>query len=481
VAAGEGADSGSTKKTAVVVIHGMGEQWPMDTLRGFVDAAWTTDAEMVPPRMIQTYSKPDAITGSFELRRITTRPWTGDDARRVDFFEFYWAHLMRDNSLGSVLGWLRRLLFRWPSRVPTRLLGGWLVGLVVFVAALVLAALAGLDPELRPFGWPAWAWTAILLAGGALSAAWLRPVAGDAARYLSPAPGNVAARQAIREAGVDLLGKLQATGGYDRIIVAGHSLGTVIGYDMLYYAWGRIDPERLLAGHPENGAAMKALAALEKLVPKLAADKPEAGSLAAWRDAQRAYFSELSKLTDDKGKPLWLVSDFVTLGSPLSKADVLLGRDSKDLELRKARREMPTNPPWLEKQEPPRFSYPTRAMSRAPHHGAVFAPTVWTNIYYPNVVGLVGDFISGQVAPRLGKGVRDVRVPIGFPWFRHLSYWAKPKLGRPGIPALRRALNFRLRDEAALWGGEVDANPVPAERLVPAAKAVGNSEGASGA
>jgi hypothetical protein len=31
------------KKLAVVIIHGIGEQIPMDTLRGFVETAWVRD------------------------------------------------------------------------------------------------------------------------------------------------------------------------------------------------------------------------------------------------------------------------------------------------------------------------------------------------------------------------------------------------------------------------------------------------------
>ena len=59
----------------------------------------------------QIYSTPDRITGSFELRRITTRYWRGERRRRVDFFEFYWAHMMQGNTLGAVIGWLQGLLF----------------------------------------------------------------------------------------------------------------------------------------------------------------------------------------------------------------------------------------------------------------------------------------------------------------------------------------------------------------------------------
>ena len=87
------------KKVAVVVIHGMGEQRPMDTLRGFVQAVWLNDPELVDVRTNQIYSKPDKITGNFELRRITTRHPKGG-GHRVDFFEFYWAHLMTGNTIG---------------------------------------------------------------------------------------------------------------------------------------------------------------------------------------------------------------------------------------------------------------------------------------------------------------------------------------------------------------------------------------------
>ncbi|KRA79699.1 hypothetical protein ASD76_16880 [Altererythrobacter sp. Root672] len=464
-------------KTAVVVIHGIGEQWPMDTLRGFVEAAWSSDPEIIPPGPIQIYSKPDQITGSFELRRITTRLWSGANGRRADFFEFYWAHLMQGNSLSAVVGWLIRLLIRSPARVPRRLLLGWLFGLVVLIGGATLVVFAQMKPEMRPFDWPPLTWALIAAGGGLFSTLWLRPAAGDAARYLSPAPGNVASRQAIREAGIELLTKIKATGDYDRIIVAGHSLGAVIGYDVLNYAWGRIAHTDLVAGHVAQSVVMTTLTALEAAADKLVGTASSPNALTAYREAQRAYFAALSKLNSAKGEPLWLVSDFVTLGCPLSKADVLLGKDETDLNARKALREAPTDPPRFEQQKPPRFSYPADGAARTPHHAAVFGPTVWTNIFYPTVLGAIGDFISGPVASQLGRGVRDVRVPIGFPSFRHLSYWSNPAKRGPNIRALRRALNLRGHTEATLWGAQADVQPVRAEALserivpVPAPKA----------
>jgi hypothetical protein len=68
------------KKIAMVFTHGMGEQIPMETLIGFVEAAWVanTDAHWAAPpdeNPRDTWFTPDPVTGSLELRRITTR-WT---------------------------------------------------------------------------------------------------------------------------------------------------------------------------------------------------------------------------------------------------------------------------------------------------------------------------------------------------------------------------------------------------------------------
>src|SRR6185295_4600226 len=46
---------------AVVVIHGMGEQIPMDTIKGFVDAVWQRDDEITAnglPNPTEVWSKP---------------------------------------------------------------------------------------------------------------------------------------------------------------------------------------------------------------------------------------------------------------------------------------------------------------------------------------------------------------------------------------------------------------------------------------
>jgi hypothetical protein len=52
---------------AVVVIHGMGEQRPMDTIKAFVKEVWETDEVITAnklPHPTQVWSKPDVRTGS---------------------------------------------------------------------------------------------------------------------------------------------------------------------------------------------------------------------------------------------------------------------------------------------------------------------------------------------------------------------------------------------------------------------------------
>lgn len=55
-------------KQAVVLIHGIGEQKPMSTLRAFVSAVLPPAAAGKP----QFRSKPDRMSELFELRRLTS-------------------------------------------------------------------------------------------------------------------------------------------------------------------------------------------------------------------------------------------------------------------------------------------------------------------------------------------------------------------------------------------------------------------------
>ena len=78
-------------KQAVVVIHGIGEQRPMDTLRGFVEAMIPTDT---PDGIPLYWSKPDQLSRNFDLRVLKASGRTS-----TDFYEYYWAHKMQGTKL----------------------------------------------------------------------------------------------------------------------------------------------------------------------------------------------------------------------------------------------------------------------------------------------------------------------------------------------------------------------------------------------
>lgn len=405
------------KKQAIVLIHGIGEQRPMNNLRAFVDTVWRDDPSVQHKDARRhgqvMWSKPDHISESFELRRITTIQSTAD--KRTEFFEMYWAHLMQGNRWHHVTAWVKLLLLRWPWTVPRQLLGLWL--LMLAIALIVpLAALVGYvwsDSEAPGhLAWLAPAAAAIVAIG---SSRLLVDRAGDAARYLNTAPPNIKCRHKIRTAGVQLLEELHNSGQYDRIVIVGHSLGSVIGYDMLTHYWARI-------ARTPNGTSRGALDDLNRL------SVTNPGSQ-EFRRAQDAYRAELNS----QGIR-WFVSDFVTLGSPLTHAQLLLATDRDDLTRRKTDRELPTCPPVGEGGN---IAYAdSETDPQTPNHAAVFGPTKWTNLYFPPRFLVHGDFIAGPIAPVLGSGVKDmpVRTSQRLGLFSHTLYWKPCKRGRPGTP-----------------------------------------------
>ena len=421
-------------KQAVLLIHGVGEQVPMDTLRSFVDAVWKTDTSLRRPNVPATvWSKPDAISGDFELRRLTTA--TNLDRKCTDFFEFYWAHMMEATTFSHIAAWLKVLLLRSPNRVPDQLRPVWWI--LVLLAIGIAAAAAGYKLGILAPWWGVAGVVLWFLTSGALI-----NIAGDAARYLHVAPPNIKIRREIREAGIELLHKLHTCGEYDRIIVVGHSLGSVIGYDILTHLWPRYHKSHVQFAN--EGAPTTALATIESM-----AISSLEGNLdvAEYQAAQARYLTELQNQ-----KNAWLVSDFITLGSPLAHAPVLMARNGEELERKKVEREFPTCPPALEesgREKIKKFSYVSNGVA-LPHHAAVFGVTRWTNLYFPCRNVIYGDLIGGPIAPVFGPGVRDIPVQTNLRRgiFTHTLYWTLPKATKPDgerldwIDDLRKALRL---------------------------------------
>jgi len=412
----------------------------MDTLRGFVDAMWVRDKAIHKPFAgHDVWSKPDTVSRNFELRRLVTPRNIAE--RQTDFFEFYWAHLMQGTSYGHVLGWARTLLMRPPGTVPQQLRAVyWLILILLLAAAGLLGyAIAHWGAKVTPFlPW-------VSLFGGMLVLPVvgfiLLQVVGDAARYLHVAPANIRARHQIRAAGVALLKELHLRD-YDRIVIVGHSLGSVIGYDILTTTWMDFNQQR-----NEDAGSMEALEALEALA------RSERPPIATVQAAQRRYLMELNA----NGNP-WRVTDFITVGAPLAHAAILLADNAAELRRKQVDREFPRCLPELENlrrdnAEVQRFSYEVNRDDpksyRIPHHCAVFAPTRWTNLYFPCRAIVRGDLIGGPMNGVLGDHIRDIPVATRERrgWFAHTLYWhaARGSDEAPHILALREVIDLTDR------------------------------------
>jgi hypothetical protein len=419
---------------AVIVIHGMGEQRPMDTIRGFVDA--------VLPEPVQGgekfFSRPDALSESFELRVLQNRTQP-----RTHFFEYYWAYKSSGTTFAHVWSWFSTLLLRSPGRVPRQLRPVWAFSWLLLVTVLAGIGLGVFDRISQGMS--------LLVSGiaGLLFAALQSVVLlfiGDVARYLNAAPANIRLRQDIRADGIRLLKKIQESGDYDRVIMVGHSLGSVVAYDILKHVWQESYKDYRKPGKSDQPA----LARVEKVGEDL---RRGAATLEEYMSAQQDAWRELRSL----GCP-WLVTDFVTLGSPLTHAALLLASDEEDLHRRQRQRELPANPPVPEVEKIKTGEKRTYAYMvwdaygpkldirlRALHHAALFACTRWNNLYFPAAAGFFGDLVGGPMGPWFGPGVRDTPLRSGNPWIdrtvlAHTAYWNKKAVR--SLEPLRQALDL---------------------------------------
>ena len=461
---------------AVVLVHGMGEQIPMDTIKGFVTTVWEDDPVAIAnglPQPSMTWSKPDERTGSLELRRITTRPSAPSAAFpsgvRTDFYELYWADLTGGSTWAQFTGWVRLLLFRRLRDVPRPVRGAWFALWILSLLALVIGSLALLPEKWWTANLPGWFIRPVVLGVAAAVGALAHRVAtatfGRVVRYTRADPANIDARAKVRARGLALLRALHEGNRYDRVILVGHSLGSILAYDLLSYFWSEQSGARRVA---EGTPAFAAVCGLERAAAHL-----EAAVTPANRDAFRLAQARLRRAlrADRPGtagpRDRWLVSDLVTLGSPLTHAEFLLARDRADLDARTRAREMPTVPPYRETLDPdvlqaatasgalPIDPVPTSTRLMvfpdpdAPggwilHHATPFAAVRWTNVHDPARWIYRGDLISGPLAGAFGPGVLDIdlsRRDRASRRFTHTRYWER-RQAQARIDALREAVNL---------------------------------------
>lgn len=223
---------------------------------------------------------------------------------------------------------------------------------------------------------------------------------------------------------------------YERIMLVGHSLGSVIAYDVITHLWQEMHWKHDKPSDPIQPE-------FEKMRSHIEANQGRAGDLNEYRKLQRSLLAEEHRL----GMP-WKITDLVTLGSPLTYADFLLADELYPLPSRREDRELPTCPPQLEDGRDigflsPRYTLEDRTLARKQqlHHAAAFACTRWTNLYFKS------DIVGGNLGHQLGDGIKDIEIPsktkLANSYVSHVMYWS------PSEPDACRLLKESLAlDEA---------------------------------
>jgi hypothetical protein len=183
------------KRQAVVVIHGIGEQRPMETLRGFVKGI-KAELEKGPYAELEKRStirsKQDSIGDIYETVRLSMD--SVRDRPITDFYEFYWAHNMRSNQFGHMMTWIRRLVFTGIGKVPPRLKRLWWSIWGLFLVFIGIALYFSGDSHYKTLQKVLAPLVAIMVfplliaAVGTIVKKFFLNSAGDAARYFTPDP-----------------------------------------------------------------------------------------------------------------------------------------------------------------------------------------------------------------------------------------------------------------------------------------------------
>jgi hypothetical protein len=171
---------------------------------------------------------------------------------------------------------------------------------------------------------------------------------------------------------------------------------------LISYFWAtRTDSHSVKEGTPEFQALCALVNAIESLANGQGTSVEESVSK-AYYEAQAAFCRVLrqrDKPAAQKPDARWLITNFITLGCPLTHAEFLLVSSAHDLESRKEGREFSTSPPLRERLDPevvararraglpisgdaPRlFCFPFGTDCWQLHHAAPYAAVRWTNIY----------------------------------------------------------------------------------------------------
>ncbi len=431
---------------AVVVVHGIGNQLPMDTVRALVDNVYGDNSGLAHPETV--YSRLDRDAPFLDLRRLMLTK-TGDHPR-ADFYELYWQATFGSGTPGAVLSWALKLLRSHPFGSQIRQVVNTVrivLGLMLIVAVgLTLAALAwGPGDGWQSFVVPALPFLAFLAALPKLLVTnLLSTVVADASRWFGPGPNDIAGRDKVRQLGLDLLMELHRPDDdgeprYGRIIVVGHSLGAVVAYDAIRLAFDKLrDPRNKPPLPDSDGPPNRRQPQAWNFPgpPPDPASPDEPSPVPEYPLGYQQFQAALHAEQRHQGVS-WRVTDFITAGTPLTHARDLLASKRVSFQRRQEENEFPACPPLGEQQHreedwakvgqpvPPaagpngkgRIAF-YRELEQGPlraHEGSPFATTRWTNLYIPMQWWLGGDPVGGPLKDVFGEGVRDIAVEVSAP------------------------------------------------------------------
>ncbi len=439
-------------RQAVVVVHGMGEQRPLDMLNRFIDAAIPGTTETTPGSDNPVYySRPIENSDAYESRVYLARKT--DKYPQTEFYEYHWAHMMQGNKLDDLWATFRRILFQFPWNVPSGLRVVW----GIFWAIIIFAAWKFLNSGTSYTDINVEKIISLLAGGGMLATAltWVitKILPGkitssfiDVVRYLDTSPRSYAVRRNIRKGIVDLLKKLHETNRYQRIVVVAHSLGGYIAYDGITFLWTQMNQEHDAKknGDLDWDVLSKLEANAEILLKNPSTDPKD------YRLAQRELWLELGK----QGNP-WLITDLVTVGTPMYMADQLFTSTKEEFDSRVDRRQIATCPPQPDlpgnNKGKTLYSYPHNG-GKTLYHGAPFSVVRWSNIWFPPHFGFFGDWFGGPLRRLFGGGILDIKLEGNdwkswIPAWAHTLYFMYPGVETPGSVTTKLHESMELNSE----------------------------------
>src|SRR3954453_4271428 len=129
------------KRTAILVVHGIGSQRALETVRGVIRGVWL-DRNNPADQGKRIWTHPERDGADIDLSVMTTSDVPGTRDRCVDFHELYWAHLMSETRAVAVLLWLYELCRKGPILKPGINGLWWAVAIFLCLMNLSLAVLA---------------------------------------------------------------------------------------------------------------------------------------------------------------------------------------------------------------------------------------------------------------------------------------------------------------------------------------------------